>query len=133
MSAPTQTPGTEPSLGELVAQLTDVSTRLVHDEVEHAKAELRDDVRHAGAGIGLVSAAGLLAFFAVGTLVTAAVAALALVVDVWLAALVVAAVLLLAAGVAALVGKREVAEAGPPLRTAESVRDDVAVAKGARR
>ena len=45
----------------------------------------------------------------------------------WLAALIVAVVVAIAAGIAALVGKRKVAEAGPPVPTdtVESVKKDV--------
>jgi len=130
MATTTQGPQTEPSLGELVVQLTEQSGRLVHDEVAHAKAELREDLKHAGIGAGLAGGAGVLALFGLATLVVAAVAGLALVVEVWLAALIVAGALFLVAGAAALVAKEQVAEAGPPIRTVESVQQDVAALKG---
>ena len=80
----------------------------------------------------MFSAAGLLAFFAFGTLVAAAVLALDLVLDAWLAALIVAVVLLAIAGVIALLGKNKVAEVGSPTpeRAIDGIKDDVATIKG---
>ena len=59
--------------------------------------------------------AGLIALYGVGVLIATAVLVLALVMDAWLAALIVAVVLLAVAGVAALLGKRRVEEAAPPV------------------
>src|SRR5690606_39753893 len=76
--------------------------------------------------------AGLLALYGVGALVITAIAALSLVLEVWLAALVVTLVLLAASGVAALVGKRKVDEALPPApeHTIASVKKDIAAVTG---
>lgn len=117
------------TVGELAVQLTEQTSRLVHDEVELAKAEIRESVRHAGMGAGLFGATGLLAVLGLGALVAAAVAGFALVVDVWLAALIVAAILFVVAGVGALLGVKQVKEVGPP-HTAENVKKDIAAAKG---
>jgi hypothetical protein len=59
--------------------------------------------------------------------------ALSLVVDGWIATLIVTVALFAAAGIAALLGKKKVAEATPPKpeRTVESVKEDVAAVKGA--
>ncbi|MEG9226551.1 phage holin family protein [Aeromicrobium sp. Sec7.5] len=117
------------TVGELAVQLTEQTSRLVHDEVELAKAEIRESVKHAGLGAGLFGATGLLAVLGFGTLVAAAVAALALVVEVWLAALIVAGVLFVAAGAGAMLGVKQIQEVGPP-HTAENVKKDIAAAKG---
>jgi uncharacterized membrane protein YqjE len=122
----------DPSLAELVSQLTEQTSRLVRDEVELAKTELSASAKHVGIGAGLFGGAGLFAFLGLSTLVAAAVAALALVVDVWLAALIVAVVLFVIAGIGALVGKKQVDQAGPPERTIENVKKDVAEIKEAR-
>ena len=125
-------PANDQSLGELVNQLTEQTSRLVRDEVKLAKTELQSSVKHVGIGVGLFGGAGLFAFLGVITLVGAAVAALSLAVDVWLAALVVAVVLFAIAGITALVGKKQVGEAGAPERTIENVKRDIAEVKGAR-
>ena len=62
----------------------------------------------------MFSVAGLLAFFALGDPRRHRDPALATAVDAWLAALIVALVLLVAAAAAGLVGKNKVAAAGPP-------------------
>jgi hypothetical protein len=60
--------------------------------------------------------------------------ALDLVMPAWVAALVVALTLLAAAGVVALVGRKQVAQATPPLpqHAVEGVKEDIATIKGAR-
>ncbi|WP_201791298.1 phage holin family protein [Aeromicrobium sp. PE09-221] len=114
------------STGELVTRLSEQTSRLVRDELRLAQAEMSQKAKHGGIGAGLFGAGGLLALFGLGTLIAAAVLALALVLPAWAAALIVAAVLFVAAGVAALVGKKEIQQATPtPERTVETVKDDI--------
>lgn len=124
--------GEEPTLGALVNQLTTQVPELIRSELRLAQAEMAQKGKAAGVGIGMFSAAGLLAFFGLACLITTAILALALVVDGWLAALIVALVLLAAAAVAALVGKNKVAEAGPPKPelAVEGLKEDVETVKG---
>jgi Flp pilus assembly protein TadB len=132
MSAGT-TPAENASTGELIAQLTSQTSRLVRDEMRLAQKEFQESAKHAGIGAGLFSVAGVLAVFGVATLIAAAVAALALVLPVWAAALIVGAVLLAAGGIAALVGKKQVQEASPvPQQTVANVKDDIQEVKDAR-
>lgn len=117
---------TEPSVGELLTQLSAQTSRLVRDEIHLAQHEMRESLRHAGKGAGLISAAGVLAVLGAATLVAAAVAALALVLPGWAAALIVAVVLLAAAGVVGLASRREAERATPPVpRTAANLKEDV--------
>ena len=120
------------TLGALVHQLTQQVPELIRSEMRLAQAEVAQKGKRAGVGIGMFSVAGLLAFFAFGSLVATAILALALVVDAWLAALVVALVLLAAAAVAGLVGRNKLAEAGPPApeRAIEGLKEDIATVKG---
>ncbi|NAZ81449.1 phage holin family protein [Kineococcus sp. R8] len=119
------------TVGQLVSDLTQQMSRLVRDEVAVAQLDLKAKGKKAGFSLGAFSAAGLLAFFAVACLVTTAVLALALVLDGWLAALIVAVVLLALAGVAALVGKKELDQATPPLPQAsiDGLKTDAATVK----
>ena len=121
------------TLGALVHQLTQQVPELIRSEIRLAQAEVTEKGKRAGVGIGMFSVAGLLAFFALATLITTAILALALVVDAWLAALIVALVLLAAAAVAGLLGKNKVASAGPPKpeRAMQGVKEDIATVKGA--
>ncbi len=120
----------EPSLVELIDRLAEQTSRLVSEEVALAKAELQASAKHVGVGAGLFGGAGLLALLGVITLVGSAVAALALAVDLWLAALIVALALFAVAGLSALVGKKQIGQAGPPERTIENVQQDIAEVKG---
>ena len=97
-----------------------------------AQAEVAQKGKRAGVGIGMFSIAGLLAFFAVASLVTTAILGLTYVVDPWLAALIVAVVLLVAAALVGVVGRNKVAEAGPavPERAMQGIKDDIATVKG---
>jgi membrane protein len=96
--------GEDPTLGALVHQLTQQVPELVRSEIRLAQAEVAEKGKRAGIGIGMFSVAGLLAFFALATFVATAILGLANAVDAWLAALIVAVVLLLTAAVAGLVG-----------------------------
>ena len=116
----------EASVGELLTQLSAQTSRLVRDEMHLAQREIRESVRHAAKGAGLVSAAGVLAFLGAATLIAAAVGALALILPVWAAALIVGAVLLAAAGITAVVSRREAERVTPAApRTMSNVRQDI--------
>jgi hypothetical protein len=117
--------------GQLVSQLSEQLTRLVRDEMRLAQAEVSTKAKKLGVGAGLFGGAGLFAFLGLQVLVAAVVLALALVLPGWLAALIVAVALFAVAGVLALVGKKDVAQAAPPVPTEAiaSVKADVATVK----
>jgi uncharacterized membrane protein YqjE len=137
MTEPTVSPtpsGADPTLGALVHDLTTQVPELIRSEIRLAQAEVAEKGKRAGIGIGMFSGAGLLAFFGLGTVIAAAVLALSLAMDGWLAALIVAVVLFAVAGVLALMGKKKVQEAGPPVpeRAVAGVKEDIATVKGQR-
>ena len=107
----------DPRVGELVGRLSDDTVRLVRDEIRLATAEMSQKAKAAGIGAGLFGGAGVFAIYGVGALVAAAVIALSLVVAPWAAALIIAGALFAMAGIVALLGKRELGMAGPPLPT----------------
>ena len=115
------------SVGELARQLSEQTSRLVRQEMELAKAELSIKGKQAGLGAGLFGGAGVLGLFALAALTAAVIAALSLAMATWLAALIVAVVYGAAAGVAALIGRRKVQEALPPVPqdSVQSVKEDV--------
>jgi hypothetical protein len=122
------------SLGQLLTDLSAQTSRLVLDEIRLAQKEFQESSRHAGIGAGLMGAAGLFVVFALGAVVTAGIAALALVLPVWAAALIAAAVLLGAAGIAALTSKNQARRVPPPMeRSVESLRQDIETVKDAGR
>jgi hypothetical protein len=131
------TPGTTPtesaSTGELITQLAAQTSRLVQDEMRLAQKEFQESAKHAGVGAGLFSVAGVLVVFGVTTWIAAAVAGLSVVLPVWAAALIVGAVLLVAGGIAALLGKNQIQEASPvPQQTVANVKEDIQEVKEAR-
>ena len=127
-------PGQDPTLGAIVHDLTTQVPELIRSEMRLAQAEVAEKGKRAGIGIGMFSAAGLLAFFGVAALLTTIVLALELVMPAWLAALIVTLVLFAAAGVLALQGRNKVQEATPPVpeRAVEGVKEDIATVKGQR-
>ena len=84
-----------------------------------------------GVGVGLFSAAGLLALYGLAALLTTVVMLIDLALPLWASALIVTAVLFAAAGVAALTGKKQVTQATPPApeKAIAGVKEDVATLK----
>jgi hypothetical protein len=119
-------PGNQ-SIAELIKQVSEESSRLLRGELKLAQAEMTEKAKTAGVGIGAFGAAAVLGWFALGCFLATAILALALILPAWLAALIVAVVVAIAAGIAALLGKRKVAKAAPPVPTGtvESVKKDV--------
>jgi hypothetical protein len=114
-------------IGELMSELSEQTTRLVHQELELAKLELTEKGKRAGIGAGMFGGAGIVGLYAVGALTACFILALATEVTGWLAALIVAAVYAGVAGALALSGKAKVQQAVPPLpeQATESVKEDV--------
>ncbi|GAA2053060.1 phage holin family protein [Leifsonia soli] len=96
---------------DLVAQLR----RLVASEIALFKAEMAAKAKAAGIGAGLLVGALLFLFFAFAVLVTTAVLGFALILPAWLAALIVAAILLLIGVVLGLIGWRSLKKGVPPV------------------
>jgi len=119
--------GADQSTSELVQRASEQISRLVRDELALAKAELTEKGKHAGIGVGLFGGGGALALYGLGVLIATAILALDIVMPAWLAALIVAVVLFAVAGILALVGKKQVQQAVPPMPTAatDSVKADV--------
>jgi uncharacterized membrane protein YqjE len=119
------------STAQLVTQLTEKSTQLIREELRLAQAEMTAKAKHAGVGAGLFGGAGLIALYGVGSLIATVILLLALAMDPWLAALIVTVVLFAIAGIAALVGKKQVSRATPPKpeQTIANVQRDVETIK----
>jgi uncharacterized membrane protein YqjE len=105
----------EPSMGELVSQLSEQTSRLIRDELRLAQLELTAKGKRAGVGAGLFGGAGLFALYGAGCVIAAVILALAGPVPDWLAALIVGVALFAVAGIAALIGKKEISSATPPV------------------
>jgi hypothetical protein len=103
------------STAELVKLAAEQISTLVRDELKLAQVELTQKGKRAKKGAGMFGGAGLVALYGVGALIAAAIIALAMVMPAWLSALLVGVVLLVVAGVLALLGKSQVSKAGSPV------------------
>jgi hypothetical protein len=114
-ATPVATPVGEASTGELVSRLTEQASHLIRDELRLAQLEIQQKAKKVGVGAGLFGGAGVVALYGVGALVACAVLALATFLPAWLSALIVGVLLLIVAGVLALLGKKQVAQGTPPM------------------
>jgi len=121
----------ERPVGELLKQLANETTTLVKQELELAKAEMREKAGKAGPGFGMWGAAGVTGLLALGSLTAFLILALDGAMPNWLAALIVGLVYAVIAGVLYLRGKQRVEEAGSPVpeQTVETLKEDVQWAK----
>ncbi|MFF5809281.1 phage holin family protein [Streptomyces sp. NPDC012746] len=115
-------------VGVLVSRASQQISELVREEMQLARVEMTQKGKRFGLGGGLFGGAGLLGVLTAQALVAAGIAALALVLPVWAAALIVAAVLAVTAAMVALAGKKQIAKAGAPTpeQAIDSVKADVA-------
>ncbi len=125
----------DPTVGALVHDLTQQVPELIRSELRLAQLEMTEKGKRAGLGIGMFSAAGLVAFFGLACLVATAILGLAHALPDWLSALLVGVALFVVAGIVALMGKKEVEQATPPApeHAIEGVKEDIAVVKGEHR
>ena len=121
----------ERPLGEVARDLTRDLSLLVRQEVELAKSEMAQKGRVAAPGLGMIGGAGVVGLMAAGALTAFLILVLSIVLDEWLAALLVGLVLAAVAFLLAKQGKERVEEAGTPVpeQTIETVKEDVEWAK----
>ena len=126
MSTPQMDDLHERPIGEVASALTrDLSLR-IRQELELAKAEMRQKGRIALPGLGMMGAAGVVGLLAAGALTAFVILLLSLFLDEWLAALLTALALAGVAAALALAGKERVEEVGSPLpeQTIETMKED---------
>ena len=112
-------------IGEVVRDLAEGTQTLIMQEVQLAKLELKASAQ--GASRAAILLGGAAAFGLVGLIMASVTvtALLALVLPVWLAALIVTAGLLVVAGILALIGRRMLARAKPvPEQTMQSLKEN---------
>jgi len=119
-------------LGAVVHRLSEQIPELVRSEIRLAQAEITEKGKRAGIGVGLFSTAGLFALYGLAFLLFTVVVLIDLALPLWAAGLIVTVVLLALAGVAALIGKKQVSQATPPApeKAIAGVKQDVATIKG---
>jgi hypothetical protein len=114
-------------VGDLVQQLSEQTATLVRQEMRVAQAEMQEKGKRAGIGAGMFGGAGVVALYGVGALIASLILLIGTALEPWVAALIVGAVLLAAAGLLALLGRKQVDRATPPKpeRAMQSIQSDV--------
>ncbi|MBA8989391.1 tetrahydromethanopterin S-methyltransferase subunit C [Curtobacterium pusillum] len=120
------------SLFGLVGDVPKLVKELVKGELNLLKAEMLTKAKIFGLAAGLLVGALVIVLYAIGVLLTAAVMGLATVMPAWLAAIVIAVVMLIVAAILGLLGWKRLKKGLPitPKRTIDSVKNDVNAVKG---
>jgi tetrahydromethanopterin S-methyltransferase subunit C len=120
------------SLLELLADVPVLVRELVVGEIELLKQEMLRKLKSLGIGAGLLLGAIIFVGAMFGVLLTAAILALSAIMPGWLAALLVAAVLLIIAVILGLIGYRVLKKGIPPLpnETITGLKKDLNVIRG---
>ena len=117
-------------LSDIVRSILDDVGRIIRGEMLLARTELREEARRAGGALGLVGGAAITGLLAAACFVTACIAALALVMPVWLAALLMGILLAFIAGGAYAVGRTKLRDVDiVPPQTVQTMRENVEWAK----
>lgn len=113
------------SLGELVGELAQDLSRLMRQELELAKSEIRQEAKKAGKATGMLAGAGFAGYMAAVLLSLALVFALGAVMPLGWAALAVAVVWGIAGFVLYSTGRTRLRQVSPkPERTVETLKED---------
>ena len=122
----------QPTLGELIARISENISALVRGEIDLAKAKGQRMAKEMGLGAGLLGAAGVLALFIFGLLLGSLTAGLSNVMPLWAAFLVVALILTVIAVPLALIGVKRLKAAKESTPTPqEGLMESVNTVKGA--
>ncbi|MFF5292022.1 phage holin family protein [Paractinoplanes globisporus] len=115
----------EKSIGELIGNISDDLSQLFRQEVELAKAELKEEATKAGKAAGMLGGAGFAGYLAVVLLSFAAVFGLANVMDAGWAALIVAVVWGVIGAALYATGRNRLKTVDPmPRRTVDTIKED---------
>jgi len=116
----------EQSTPQLVRSIASDTGTLVRKEIELAKQEIAEGLKAKALGAAAFGAAGLFGLLGLVCGLAAAVAALAIVLPIWLAVVIVMGALFLLAGFAAIAGMAAMKKKGPaPTETVRTVKEDV--------
>jgi len=118
---------TEPhQLSDIVRAVLDDVSRIVRGEIRLARIEIREIGRRSGGALLLLGVAAVAGLLAAACFVTTCIAALALAMPVWLAALLVGIVLGLAGGGLYAAGRKRFANVDVvPQQTVDSMRGNI--------
>jgi uncharacterized membrane protein len=118
------------SVGELISEIGQDLSKMVRQEMELAKAEVKEDATKAGKAAGMLGGAGFAGVMVAVFASLAVVLGLANVMDAGWAALIVAAAWAVVAGVLFALGRRRMQQVSPkPERTIETMKENAQWAK----
>lgn len=119
------------SFGELVKGLAEDTSTLVKQEIALARVEMTEKAKEAGKGAGMLAGAGVFALVMLGALTAFLIIVLDIVMDLWVAALIVTVLWAVVALILAAAGRSQLKKATPltPQQTIETVKEDVQWAK----
>ena len=113
------------SVGEMIGNISNDLSQLFRQEVELAKAELKQEASKAGKAAGMLGGAGFAGYLAVVLLSFAAVFGLANVMDAGWAALIVAVIWGIIGAVLFVNGRKKLKTVDPmPRRTVDTIKED---------
>ncbi len=113
------------SIGELLGDLYRGASNMIHLEIEIAKTEMSQKASRVGKNVGFLAAGGAIAYAGFLALLAAAIAALAMVMPVWVAALIVGVVVVAIGGILVWSGLRTLQqESAAPQKTIQTIRED---------
>lgn len=122
------------SLGELVSDVSLDVSQIMRGEIELAKAEIKEDVVHAGKGAGMFAGAALFGLYGLGLLWLGLAGVIAIWLPWWAGLLIMAGVLFLVAGILALVGRGQLTQVqGKPQKAIKEGQETVETIKAAAR
>ena len=125
MTAPRKDQVAETSIGELIGDISDDLSRLFRQEVELAKAEIKQEASKAGKAAGMLGGAGFAGYLAVVLLSFALVFGLANVMDAGWAALIVAVIWAVIGAALYATGRKRLKAVDPvPRRTVDTIKED---------
>ena len=115
----------ETSIGDLIGNISNDLSTLFRQEVELAKAEVKQEASKAGKAAGMLGAAGFAGYMTLVLLSFALVFALSNVMDGGWAALIVAAIWGIAGAVLYANGRKKLKDVDPvPHRTVDTIKED---------
>ena len=115
----------ETSIGELIGDISNDLSQLFRQEVELAKAEIKQEASKAGKAAGMLGGAGFAGYLAVVLLSFAVVFGLANVMDAGWAALIVAVIWAVIGAVLYVTGRKRLKTVDPvPRRTVDTIKED---------
>jgi uncharacterized membrane protein YqjE len=124
-----RTDGSHKSAGQLVKEVTEDLSTLVRKEIDLAKAELGKSIAAKAKGAAIIAIAGVLGLFALIFLLLAIRDGFDAFLWTWLSDLITAAILLLIAGIAALIARKRLTAPINSELTKKTIKDDVEWAK----